>query len=199
MYGGMHLVCVHVARAVCSVYMWHWCAYLGLCAGYVYLDETVWGSMCVHAWGHVSGMSACMKLFGLCIHTCGYTWNMYVAFMCISGVCACVGLCGEYVCACMGLWGVCIYACMKLWGIYACLGLWGVCIHAWDYVWNICACMGAGSWERLVAGVLAAVSPWTVPLVLDSRGRNLSYSWCPWVAVTISFSLCGSGLLMLHF
>lgn len=33
-----------------------------------------------------------------------------------------------------------------------------------------------GSWERVVAGVLAAVSPWTVHLVLDSSGRNLSYS-----------------------
>lgn len=39
--GSVHMVCVHVDRAVCSVYTRHLCASLGLCAGDVCMPRAV--------------------------------------------------------------------------------------------------------------------------------------------------------------
>lgn len=168
-------------------------ACMGLCVGYMYIYGRYMRNMYMHTW-ECGGM------------------RLHVGYMCMRGVVwgICVCMHGTYR-VCMHAWGC-------VWGMCACLGLWRVHVFMNEAVGVckcVCACSYShtyfgerwywgcvlafsemdfhiqswpGSWERVVAGVLAAVSPWTVPLVLDSSGRNLSYSWCPWV--TISFSRC---------
>lgn len=108
-YGGMHLVCVHIwgcVQSMCTcmkLYGGVLCTCMGPCVGYVCMHETVW---VMYAYLGLYMEYIC----GIYVHI----WGGVPVWDCVESMCVNVWVCGGYAF---------MYACMKLWGMYACIGL----------------------------------------------------------------------------